>query len=77
VPVYAFGYAPILGFVFLVGRAVRKYDLVAITPSLAAREIIGTMADVLFVCDRDGRIEFANAAAERVLGYRAETLVGR
>ena len=48
-----------------------------ITPSLAAREIIGTMADVLFVCDRDGRIEFANAAAERVLGYRAESLVGR
>jgi len=77
IAVYPFGYIPLLGFVVIVAIAFRKYDLVAITPSLAAREIIGTMADVLFVCDRDGRIEFANAAAERVLGYRAETLVGR
>ena len=42
---------------------VRRYDLVPITPSLAANEIINTMADVLFVCDRDGRIQFANRAA--------------
>jgi diguanylate cyclase (GGDEF)-like protein/PAS domain S-box-containing protein len=77
IAVYPFGYAALLGFVIIVAIAFRKYDLVAITPSLAAREIIGTMADVLFVCDREGRIEFANAAAERVLGYRAESLVGR
>jgi len=76
ISVYPFGYAALLGFVVIVAIAFRKYDLVAITPSLAAREIIGTMADVLFVCDRSGRIEFANAAAERVLGYRAESLVG-
>ena len=50
----------LLGFVVVVAHAVRKYDLVAITPSLAAPEIIGTMADALFVCGRDGRIEFAN-----------------
>jgi len=77
IAVYPFGYAALLGFVVIVAIAFRKYDLVAITPSLAAREIIGTMADVLFVCDRDGRIEFANAAAERVLGYSADSLVGR
>ncbi|MEA2338408.1 MAG: hypothetical protein QOE82_2415, partial [Thermoanaerobaculia bacterium] len=77
IAVYPFGYLPLFGFVVIAAVAFRKYDLVAITPSLAAREIIGTMADVLFVCDRDGRIEFANAAAERVLGYRAESLVGR
>src|SRR5207302_5619519 len=77
IAVYPFGYVALLGFVVIVAIAFRKYDLVAITPSLAAREIIGTMADVLFVCDREGRIEFANAAAERVLGYRAESLVGR
>ena len=77
ISVYPFGYAALLGFVVIVAVAFRKYDLVAITPSLAAREIIGTMADVLFVCDREGRIEFANAAAERVLGYQVESLVGR
>src|SRR5947209_4872092 len=77
ISVYPFGYVALLGFVVIVAIAFRKYDLIAITPSLAAREIIGTMADVLFVCDRDGRIEFANDAAERVLGFRAESLVGR
>ncbi|HXH38059.1 MAG TPA: diguanylate cyclase, partial [Thermoanaerobaculia bacterium] len=77
IAVYPFGYGALLGFVVIVAIAFRKYDLLPITPSLAAREIIGTMADVLFVCDRDGRIEFANAAAERVLGYPADSLVGR
>jgi diguanylate cyclase (GGDEF)-like protein/PAS domain S-box-containing protein len=77
IAVYPFGYVALLGFVVIVAIAFRMYDLVAITPSLAAKEIIGTMADVLFVCDRDGRIEFANAAAERVLGYAADSLVGR
>ena len=77
IAVYPFGYGALLGFVVIAAIAFRKYDLVAMTPSLAAREIIGTMADVLFVCDREGRIEFANAAAERVLGYPADSLVGR
>jgi diguanylate cyclase (GGDEF)-like protein/PAS domain S-box-containing protein len=77
IAVYPFGYVALLGFVVIVAVAFRNYDLIAITPSLAAREIIGTMADVLFVCDRDGRIEFANNAAERVLGYEAESLMGR
>jgi diguanylate cyclase (GGDEF)-like protein/PAS domain S-box-containing protein len=56
---------------------VRKYDLVPLTPGLAAPEIIGTMADALFVCDRDGRIEFANRAAARLLGYDESELAGR
>lgn len=41
---YPFGYAAILGFVIVAGRAIRRYDLVALTPSLAAQEIISTMA---------------------------------
>src|SRR5687768_4237189 len=74
---YPFGYLPILGFVFVVAHAVRKYDLVAITPSLAAPEIIGTMADALFVCGRDGRIEFANRAAATLLGFSETELAGK
>ncbi|HET8773815.1 MAG TPA: EAL domain-containing protein [Thermoanaerobaculia bacterium] len=76
-PVYACGYLPILGFIVLVGRAVRRFDLVPLTPGLAAPEIIGTMADALFVCDRHGRIEFANRAAAKLLGYEESELAGR
>ncbi|HEX6094764.1 MAG TPA: EAL domain-containing protein [Thermoanaerobaculia bacterium] len=77
VPLYAFGYLPILGFIVIVGHVVRKYDLVSLTPGLAAPEIISTMADALFVCDRHGRIEFANRAAARLLGYEESELAGR
>jgi len=71
---YPFGYLPILAFVIVAGRAIYKYDLVALTPSLAAQEIIGTMADVLFVCDREGRIEVTNRSATELLGYSEEEL---
>src|SRR5207253_9018388 len=77
VPIYPFGYVPLLGFVVIAAVAFRRYDLVAITPSLAAPEIIGTMADALFVCDREGKIQFANRAAEKVLGYDTTEIVGK
>src|SRR5437764_4817174 len=77
VPIYPFGYVPLLGFVVIAAVAFRRYDLVAITPSLAAPEIIGTMADALFVCDREGKIQFANRAAEKLLGYDAVEIVGK
>jgi diguanylate cyclase (GGDEF)-like protein/PAS domain S-box-containing protein len=77
VAVYPIGYLPIMAFVFFAAFTFRRYDIVAITPSLAAREIIGTMADALFVCDRAGQIQVANAAAERLLGYGENELIGR
>ena len=77
IAVYPFGYLPILGFVVIAGITFRRYDITAITPSLAAPEIISTMADALFVCDSQGQIRFANRAAETLLGYSHEELVGR
>ena len=77
VPVYPAGYMPILAFVFIAAFAFRRYDIIAISPSVAAREIIGTMADALFVCDREGQIQLVNAAAERLLGYDEHELIGR
>ena len=77
IAVYPFGYAAILGFMVVVANTMRKYDLMPITPTLAAYEIIGTMADVLFVCDADGHIQFANRAAETLLGYDQRDFLGR
>ena len=77
VAIYPFGYIPILGFVMTVAVVFRRYDLLALTPSIASQEIISTMADALFVCDADGRIQFANRAAESILGYAPSELLGR
>src|SRR5260370_24550140 len=76
-PVYPFGYVPILGFILVVAHTIRRYDLVPITPSLAANEIIGTMVEALFVCDAEGQIQFANRAVETLLGYEAGEIVCR
>jgi diguanylate cyclase (GGDEF)-like protein/PAS domain S-box-containing protein len=77
VSVYPFGYASILGFMLIVAFMFRRYDLLALTPSLASKEIISAMADALFVCNGDGRIQFANRAAESILGYAPGELEGR
>jgi len=76
VPVYPFGYIPLLAFALVVAHIVWKYDLVPITPSLASREILSTIADALFVCDREGSIQFANDAVRRLLGYEPSDLIG-
>jgi diguanylate cyclase (GGDEF)-like protein/PAS domain S-box-containing protein len=75
IAVYPFGFVPVLAFVLIVMYTVIRYDLVALTPSLAAGEIIGTMADALFVCDPAGAIRAANPAALALLGY--DDLTGR
>ncbi|HEV7923151.1 MAG TPA: EAL domain-containing protein [Thermoanaerobaculia bacterium] len=77
IAVYPFGYVALLGFVIVVAHTVRRYDLVPISPLLAAKEIIDTMADALFVCDRDGRIQFVNATAENLLGFESRDFLGR
>jgi diguanylate cyclase (GGDEF)-like protein/PAS domain S-box-containing protein len=74
--VYPFGYIPLLLFALVVARIVWKYELVPIMPSLASREILSTIADALFVCDREGSIQFANEAVRRLLGYEPADLIG-
>ena len=77
VPIYPFGYLPLLGFMAIVARSVRLYDLLTITPSFAAPEIIGTIADALFVCDRHGNIQLVNSATRQLLGYQDDELIGK
>jgi len=71
VPLYPFGYLPVLGFILLVGRTIRCYRLVNITPELAAEEIIQAMDDALLVMDNEGIVRVANRSACRIF-LRAE-----
>ncbi|MGH7793843.1 MAG: histidine kinase N-terminal 7TM domain-containing protein, partial [Candidatus Binatia bacterium] len=72
VPLYPFGYLPVLGFIILVGRTIRRYRLVNITPELAAKEIIQAMDDALLVMDNEGIVRVANRSACQIFS-RAET----
>ena len=41
-----------------------------------ARKVLDNVADGIYGLDRDGLVEFANAAAARMTGYRVEELLG-
>jgi len=77
VPLYPFGYLPILGFVALAARAIFVHRLVDITPAFAAAGIIETMDDALLVLDRHGVVRVANQAALRLFGTARAALLGQ
>ena len=66
--IYPFGWFFIFGMVAASTYTIWKYRMVDITPALAAKEIIGTMAEGLLVVDRDGVVRLANRAAESLWG---------
>jgi diguanylate cyclase (GGDEF)-like protein/PAS domain S-box-containing protein len=73
---YPFGYLPVFSFIVISAETIRRYRLVDLTPAFAAEQILATVADPVIVCDGEGRIRFANAAASAVFGYGQDELAG-
>lgn len=77
IPVYPFGYLPILGFLVLTARAVRRYHLVDFSPTFAANEILAIMQEAVIVTDDRGLIRVANDAARAITGLDEDGMAGR
>ncbi len=77
VALYPLGFLPVLAFLVIVARTIWRYQLVDITPAIAANQILRTMSDALLVLDRDGIIRVANQAACRLFEVPEPELVGR
>lgn len=77
VPIYPFGYLPMMVFIMGAAGTVGRYELVDITAAFAAEQILATVGDPLLVCDAAGRIRVSNEAASLILGYTAQELAGR
>ncbi|MFA5839690.1 MAG: PAS domain-containing protein [Candidatus Margulisiibacteriota bacterium] len=73
-PTVIFDYALMIFFIYL---AMRRYSLFAISPSLAAKQIIETMPDSLLVTDLDGRIIFVNNEAHKFFHVDKAEIHGR
>ena len=76
IPLYPFGYIPVLCFIILTTRAVWRFRLVDITPAFAAKEIINAMADALLVLDNQGTVRVANRAAGQLFRRPENALIG-
>ncbi len=72
-----FGYVPVVAFVIIAWTSIRRHRLPAITAQRAAREILDTMADALFVIDAEAKIRVINGAAMSLLGFQRNELLGR
>ncbi|MFL6624337.1 MAG: EAL domain-containing protein [Sulfurifustis sp.] len=77
VEIYPFGYVPLLIGVGLVAYVTDHYRLVDVTPEFAARQIIETMHDGLFLLDKEGIVRVANDTLLSLLGMRRDEFLGR
>jgi diguanylate cyclase (GGDEF)-like protein/PAS domain S-box-containing protein len=65
------------GLALFIGYAIWKYELFAISPAMAAENIIATMNEMLFLLNPEGKIIRTNRESQEVLGYEENELVGR
>lgn len=54
-----------------------RYNMLNITPFIAANRIIATMKDLLFLLDTHGLVISVNNAAQQALGYQADRITAR
>jgi PAS domain S-box-containing protein len=77
IALYPFGYIPVTVFIVLLARVLWRYRLVDITPEIAAKSIISTMANPLVVLDDHGVIRIVNHAACHLFSKSEAELVGQ
>jgi diguanylate cyclase (GGDEF)-like protein/PAS domain S-box-containing protein len=77
VPLYPFGFIPIIPFLFITAYVIMRYRLVDITPELAAGQILETMQGAVIVVDLEGKIRVINRAAHLMLGCPNEDVRSR
>lgn len=77
IEIYPLGYIPILAFLLCVAYAIRRYQLLEITPAFAANEIIQTMSETVLVLDQESIVRLVNPAATRLFEKSVDDLLGR
>jgi len=76
VPLYPFGYVPVIIFIAITAFVILRYRLVDITPELAVGRIFEALRGAVIVVDLDNRIRVANRGASGILGQSNENLDG-
>lgn len=77
VPIYAFGYLPVLAGIGLAAYVILHYRSMRITLEFAARQIVATVSDGLLLLDRQGVVRVANDALLSMVALPKEEIIGR
>lgn len=66
-----------LGSMVAIWWAITHYQLMKISPSMAAQSIMDQINDIVILIDSNGRIKEVNKLAETILGFKEEELIDR
>lgn len=77
IPIYPIGYLPILWWLSFIGFAILQFQILHLTPSVAAEQILQTMADAVLVLGEDGVIRIANHASGPLFRIAESDLIGK
>ncbi|MBP7496398.1 MAG: response regulator [Bacteroidales bacterium] len=66
-----------LFIVLSVAYSMKKYNMMRLTPDIAANEIISSIRDFIFFIDKDGYIINANNYVYKTLSYSPDELIGK
>jgi len=59
----------------IIAYGIHKYNIFALTPAVAAEDIVNAMSNLLFLVRKDGFISLANLSAVTLLGYGESELI--
>jgi PAS domain S-box-containing protein len=77
VPLYPFGFVPVIFFLFITVYVITRYRLVDITPELAAGQVLETMQGAVVVVDLEGKIRVVNRVAQEMFDCQKSELYGK
>ncbi len=63
-------------FSIFIVYAIWRYELLSLSPAMAAESIISAMPDSLVLADLEGKITLVNSSIVKFLGYREKELIG-
>jgi PAS domain S-box-containing protein len=63
--------------VAFIAYGIHKYNIFALTPSIAAEDIVAAMSNMLFLVRKDKTLSLANRSAQHLLGYKESDLIGQ
>ena len=55
---------------------ITNYNIISITPEIAAKQIVSKVNDMIILTDQTGKIIYINESSKKILGYKEKNILG-
>jgi diguanylate cyclase (GGDEF)-like protein/PAS domain S-box-containing protein len=77
VPLYPFGFVPLIIFLAIIVQVILRYRLIDFTPELAAGQVLETVQGAVMVVDLEGKIRVVNRTAPMIFGCQMSDILNK